>query len=186
MPTRRTALTSAPEIATDRLLLRAATLADFEPCFAMTADPDVGRYIGGAVTERSVKWEKFLRIPAMWTLLGYGFWIVEERATGAVLGEMGFGDFQRTIDPPLPDWPEMGWVFGKAAHGRGIASEAVAAALRWAGEAMPGVPVQAIIDPPNRASCRLAQRMGFAAQGDRIFKGAPVTHYVRPADIAAV
>ena len=179
MPTRRTALIAAPVLATDRLLLRPATLADFEPCFAMTGDAEVGRFIGGAVTDRSVKWEKFLRIPAMWSLIGCGFWIAEERATGSVVGEVGFGDFMRTIDPPLPDWPEMGWVFGRESHGRGIASEAVAAAIRWGEAAMPATPFQCIIDPANAPSHRLAVRMGFAAQGELIFKGEPVLHYVR-------
>lgn len=158
---RRTALTVAPCIETERLVLRGFALDDFEACYAMTADPAVYRHLGGAPVDRAAKWEKFLRAPGWWQLLGYGFWIAQDRASGAVLGEIGYGEFRRAIDPPLADMPEMGWIFASTAHGRGLASEALTAVLAWGDAHIPG-PVQCIIDADNAASLRLARRFDFA------------------------
>lgn len=157
---RRTDLTDAPVITTDRLVLRGFALEDFERCFAITDDPEVYRHIGGVPLSRAAKWEKFLRAPAFWRLLGYGFWLAEERASGQVIGEIGYGEFRRAIEPPLRDMPEMGWIFAREAHGRGLAAEALAAALRWGDAAMPG-PVQCVIATGNEGSLRLAARNDF-------------------------
>ena len=42
--------------------------------------------------------------------MGFGFWALEEKATGAFAGEMGFAEFKREIDPPILGTPEIGWV----------------------------------------------------------------------------
>lgn len=156
---RRTSFDEAPPIETERLKLRAFALDDFERSFAITNDPRVNLHLGGPL-DRAAKWEKFLRAPAWWKLLGYGGWMVENRATGQVIGDIGYGEFRRAIDPPLPDMPEMGWVFAHEAHGRGFAGEALAAVLAWGDREMPG-PVQCIVATANEASLRLAHRHGF-------------------------
>ena len=43
-------------------------------------------------------------------LLGFGYWLVEERATGAFVGEVGLADFRRELEPGFGDAPEAGWV----------------------------------------------------------------------------
>jgi RimJ/RimL family protein N-acetyltransferase len=154
---RRTSLDEAPVIETDRLTLRPFALGDFERSMAITNDPRVHLHLGGPL-EPATKWEKFLRSPAWWKLLGYGFWMAADRETGEVVGELGYGEFRRQIDPPLADMPEMGWIFAHEAHGRGLASEALEA---WGDGIMPG-PYQCIIATGNAGSLRLAARHGFA------------------------
>ncbi|MBV8245041.1 MAG: GNAT family N-acetyltransferase, partial [Candidatus Eremiobacteraeota bacterium] len=97
-----------------------------------------------------------------WDLLGYGFWGVEERESGAFIGEVGFADFHRDIEPSLDGLPEVGWVFASHAHGKGYATEAMLAALSW-GEAHFGAAAQfaCIIAPENAASIRVAEKCGF-------------------------
>jgi len=50
-------LSSAPTVETTRLKLRAHTLADFPDSFAMWADPDVTRFIGGKPSTKEESWQ---------------------------------------------------------------------------------------------------------------------------------
>ena len=73
-------------------------------------------------------------------MLDYGFWVVTDKVSGAFLGEVGFADFKRDLTPPL-GVPEIGWALMPHAHGKGLATEAVQAALSpgatSAGHALP-------------------------------------------------
>ena len=82
-------LSSAPTVETTRLKLRAHTLADFPDSFAMWADPDVARFIGGKPSTKEESWQRFQRYPGHWALMGFGYWLIEEKATGRFAGEMG-------------------------------------------------------------------------------------------------
>jgi RimJ/RimL family protein N-acetyltransferase len=179
---RRTPHRTAPRLETDRLVLREFRLEDFERSYEITADAAVHRHLGGAPS-RTVKWEKFLRSPTWWAWLGYGMWLAEERATGRVVGEIGFGEFERDIDPRLPDLPEMGWIFAAETHGRGLAGEALRAALAW-GDAELGCGFQCIVAEANAPSLRLADRHGFVEVRRAPFNGRaddPVVVLERPA-----
>lgn len=161
----------APRIETERLILRESRREDFDAYCVMLSDAEVTRHLGGAVPDRSAAWEKFSRTPGFWVLLGYGLWIVEEKASGRLAGNLGFGQFERPIDPPLPDIPEGAWVFDKWAHGKGFASEALAAALDWADSNLPNRGYCCIIDPGNAPSLALAGKFGFAEARRAQFKG---------------
>jgi RimJ/RimL family protein N-acetyltransferase len=155
----------APILQTERLILRGYQREDFEAIYTIGADAEITRLMGGPILSRSTAWEKFLRGPAMWLMLGYGMWIVERASDGAVLGQVGFADFMREMDPPLADAPEMAWVLGgggaETSLGHGYGSEALAAVLSW-GDAHLGAPkYQCIIAPTNTPSLRLAARFGF-------------------------
>ena len=154
--------TAINRIETPRLILRPHGLEDFEACHAMWADPAVVRHISGVPSTREQSWARLLRYAGHWDLLGYGFWGVEERESGAFIGEVGFADFHRDIEPSLDGLPEVGWVFASHAHGKGYATEAMLAALSW-GEAHFGASTQfaCIIAPENAASIRVAEKCGF-------------------------
>lgn len=177
-------MTAAPTLLTGRLRLRAHELRDFEPVLAMSFDPAVHRFIGGAPADRTQVWEKFLRGPGFWPLLGFGLWVVEERATGAFVGQIGFGRFERAIDPPLPDWPEGAWVLASEHHGKGFAGEALTAALAWADDALRS-PLCCIIAPENSGSLALAHRHGFRDVRRAVYHGEDTTVLERPAPPAA-
>ena len=94
-------------IPTDRLVLRGHTLQDFDALHAMWSELAVYRHIIGRPSTREEAWNRLLRYAGHWELLGYGYWVVEERATGSYVGEMGFADYHRDIDPPLDGRPEF-------------------------------------------------------------------------------
>ena len=126
----------------------------------MWADPVVTRYIGGFASTPSQTWMRMLGYPGLWAFLGFGYWAVEEVATGAFIGEMGFADFKRDLFPSIAGVPELGWAFAAPAHGKGYATEAVREALRWADERLFQATV-CIINAANSASVRVAQKCGY-------------------------
>ena len=168
-----------PVLQTARLRLRAHTLEDLEPCAAMWAEPLVVRHIGGRAFTRQETWFKLLRYAGLWALLGYGYWAIEERESGLFIGEAGFADFKREIEPPLDGAPEIGWAFASHAHGKGYATEAVQAALAWADEHLPAARTACIIGSANGASIRVAEKCGYLRSATTSFLGEPTLVFFR-------
>lgn len=154
----------APTLETDRLILRPHGQGDFADSLALWSDAAVTRFIGGRPATREEAWTRLLRYVGHWAVLGYGYWAVRDRAGGRFVGEVGFADFQRAITPAL-EAPEIGWVVAPWAQGRGLATEAVQAALAWGDAHLPGLAGTArtvcIIDPDNAASLGVADKCGY-------------------------
>lgn len=148
-----------PILTTDRLILRAHTAADFPGCYTLWSDPDVTRFIGGRPSTQEEVWSRILRYVGHWQALGYGYFLVTERQTGAVVGEFGLADFRRNVVPPFGDTPEAGWVMLPQYHGKGLAREALTAVLAWADQTMPRT--VCMIHPDNAPSLKLAAKLGY-------------------------
>ncbi len=170
-----------PLIETARLRLRAIRSDDLDRWAAVCADPEVVRYLGGATFSREDTWRRLLATAGSWAVLGYGYWAVERRDGGGMIGHAGFGDFKRDMIPVIAGVPEAGWVFAREAQGQGYAAEAVAAALAWADQALRGQEIAAIISPGNAPSIRLAEKAGFATREDAVYKEEPILLFRRPA-----
>ncbi len=173
---------AAPEIPvleTERLILRGHRLEDFEACVAMWGDAGVTRFIGGKPFTREETWSRLLRYAGHWAHLGFGFWAIEEKASGAFMGELGFAEFKRDIKPSLEGMPEAGWALVAAAHGKGYATEALRAALAWGDKKFAGRTVCCIISPENAASIRVAEKCGFREFARTTYKGSPTVIFKR-------
>lgn len=169
-----------PTIETARLRLRAIRESDLDAWSAVTSDPEVVRHLGGAMS-REETWRRLLASAGCWAMLGYGYWAVELKdGDGTMIGHCGFADFRRDLAPSIDGLPEMGWVFAPAAQGQGFCSEAVAAGLGWADEALPGLELTAIISPGNAPSVRVAEKAGFRAAERTVYKSEPILIYRRP------
>lgn len=153
---------AVPIVETDRLLMRGRTIEDF-PFFAeIWADERVTRYISKHSQSASETWGKFLKASGHWPLMGYGYWVVELKATGEVLGEVGFGEFKRELDPSIFGEPEIGWVLGPASFGKGYATEAARAAISWGDDRFKQeLKMSCLIDPNHTASINVAKKCGF-------------------------
>jgi RimJ/RimL family protein N-acetyltransferase len=171
--------TAVPVIETKRLKMRGHRLDDFVDCAAMWADPIVTRHFGGKPFSEEETWARFLRYFGHWSLLGFGYWALEEKETGGFIGELGFADFKRDLQPSLKGVPELGWVLASQAHGKGYATEAVRAAVAW-GEAHFGpVPTVCIIHPENLPSIRVAEKCGYKEFQRTTYKGHPTVIFNR-------
>ena len=168
-----------PVIETKRLKLRGHRLEDFVACTAMWADPIVTRYIGGRPLSEEEAWTKFLRYSGHWTVMGFGFWAIEEKESGGFVGELGFADFKREIVPSLDGAPELGWVLASRVHGKGYATEAVRAVVSWGETHFGSARIFCLINPENLASIRVAEKCGFQEFRHTTYKGRPTTMLAR-------
>ena len=161
----------APRIETERLALRAHRADDFDACARLWADREVVRHIGGTPSTRDQSWLRLLRYPGLWSLLGYGYWAIVDKASGAYVGEAGLADFKRAMSPAIEGLPEVGWIIAPKYAGRGVATEAVRAILAWADAALDAPQTVCIIDPSNTASIRVARKCGFEGPQNARFGG---------------
>jgi len=160
-----------PTIVTERLRLRGHRVDDLPQCAAMWAEEGVTRFIGGKPLTEEETWLRMLRHVGHWSLLGFGYWVVEEKANGRFLGEAGLAEFRREIEPSIVGTPEAGWVFASASHGKGYASEAMRAILQWGHTRFGDDRTVCLIDTENTASLRLAARLGFNEEVRTTFRG---------------
>ncbi|WP_255955423.1 MULTISPECIES: GNAT family N-acetyltransferase [Aeromicrobium] len=145
------------EIRTTRLLLRPWRQSDLEPWAAMNADPEVREHLGGLLT-RSQSDASVARFQADFAQRGYGWWAVEEQATGAFIGFAGLDQ----VDEHLPfSGVEIGWRLARSAWGQGYATEAAIATLTFAFESLDLREVLAITTVDNVRSQLVMQRIGM-------------------------
>ncbi len=144
-------------IETERLLLRLPVADDAEPFLDIHQDPEViaRRQVtltappgGIEVGARNV--DRMLR---HWDALGYGQWAVVERATARVIGCVGF-------QHPDNAEVELGWIVRRSRWGNGFATEAARAAIGWAWRTDTLDYVVSLIGKDNRASIRVATKIG--------------------------
>ena len=148
------ATVTIPTLHTPRLTLRAPRLEDFEHWAAFFAsDRSVFERGRKSREDAYVTWATDV---ALWQLRGYGAFGVEDRATGAYLGEVGI------YQPEGFPGPELGWFTIPEAEGKGIAFEAAQAVIGWLKETRDWPFVTSIIDPNNARSIALGLRLGGA------------------------
>jgi RimJ/RimL family protein N-acetyltransferase len=145
----------------------------------MWADPVVTRYIGGKPFSEEESWTKLLRYVGHWALLGFGYWAVEEKATGHFAGEIGFADYKRNLDPSLLGAAEIGWAFRAGSHGKGYATEAARAVIAWGDAHFGPCRTTCLIHPENVASIRVAEKCGYRELQRTTYKGQPTTVFFR-------
>jgi RimJ/RimL family protein N-acetyltransferase len=169
----------APVVETTRLRLRAHTAADFDACLPMWNDPIVTRFIGGRAYTGEEVWQRIQRYAGSWMLLGHGFWVIEEKSSGKLIGEIGLMDARRDIDPPFGEDREIGWALLPEAHGKGYASEALEAVLAWESQVFNAPFLVALIDPDNTPSIKLAHKFGFVERARSVYKTIPTIQFER-------
>jgi RimJ/RimL family protein N-acetyltransferase len=168
-----------PTLVTERLILSGHRLEDFGDCAAMWADPEVTRYIGGRPFTEEEVWTKLLRYVGLWPLLGFGYWVIRDKVSQRFVGEAGFADFRREIEPSLGGAPEIGWALAPWAHGRGLATEAVSATVAWWVARYGTARTVCLIAPGNTPSIRVAEKCGYKELRRATYKGLPTIIFDR-------
>ncbi|PJE25859.1 Protein N-acetyltransferase, RimJ/RimL family [Pseudooceanicola antarcticus] len=141
-----------PTLGTERLVLRPMRAGDW-PAYGAFMASERARYMGGPFDTEGA-WGIFCSDHAQWSLFGVGSLMIEERATGAVLGSVGINS-----GPLFPEW-ELGWMVYPGAEGLGIAFEAAAALRDWARDRRGLETLVSYVDAENTRSRRLADRLG--------------------------
>jgi RimJ/RimL family protein N-acetyltransferase len=150
---------TAPELTTDRLLLRGWRDDDRPPFAALNADPEVMEHFPAPLT--AAESDALVdRIMAGFDEHGYGLWAVELRATGELVGFTGLA--LQTFPAPFTPAVEVGWRLARAACGQGYATEAATAALRYGFDVVGFDEIVSLTAVTNVRSQRVMQRLGMA------------------------
>ena len=167
-----------PTLETRRLVLRAHRRDDFDAHFELWRDENVVRFITGVPSTREQSWARLLRIAGMWHHVGFGFFALEEKESGRFIGEAGFLEAKRDMEPSIEGTMEVGWALMPSAHGKGYATEALTAIIGWGETQFPGRMMTCIISPENQASLKLAEKLGFRETARTDYNG-PIIQFSR-------
>lgn len=169
---------SVPHLQTERLMLREYRREDFDKFADHFAD-HFANPVGSAPfapADRHTAWRIFCSHAGLWLIHGAGWWAVEERQTGQLVGNVGA--FFREDSMVM----ELGWNTYSAYWGQGFANEAAAAALRYAFEIRREPTVRALIASSNAPSLRVAQRLDLTYEAETEMDGKAIGIYTRAHD----
>ena len=146
-------------LVTPRLALRRFAAKDAEAFAAYRDDPDVARYQSWQLPYTVAEAKRFIDSQATASpgAPGRRFQFAVDLDASATL----VGDCALCCLPHEPDQAELGFSFAKSGQGRGYASEAVAAILRYAFTTLSLRRVFACTAARNEAAQRLLERLGF-------------------------
>ena len=162
---------SVPRLHTDRLTLREYRVEDFELFADHLSDPESSAFLGSA--DRQAAWRIFNSQAGFWLLNHAGWWSIEDRQTGQLVGSIG------AFFRPESAVMEMGWNTYRAFWGKGIANEAAAAVLKYVFEVRREPKVQAQVSTGNESSRRVAERLGMRYEMTTELNGKEINIYMR-------
>ena len=153
-------------IETERLTLRPPEPRDYEALFAVNGDPRVGAWLGRTQTRRESD-ATLERNREHIAAHGFGFWAVERRDDGAVIGLTGLLEMPEGFGPGPAI--EAAWRLAPDAWGRGYASEAARAAIDWGFAELNPREIIAITAKMNLRSQAVMTRIGMTHEPERDF-----------------
>ncbi|MET9144067.1 GNAT family N-acetyltransferase [Streptomyces sp. NPDC004042] len=171
-------------IETARLILRRWHDDDVAPMAAVNADPEVMRFIRDGATRDEERTRADIEVwERHWDTYGFGLFAVEVRATGELAGFTGLA-----VPEYLPEMlpaVEVGWRLGRSVWGRGLATEAARAALRFGFRDRGLAEVISVIQLGNTASERVAAKLGLCPHRTLTSPGSGRTLRIHSLDRAA-
>jgi RimJ/RimL family protein N-acetyltransferase len=162
---------AAEELETERLRFRLPRESDFPTYGKWYANMDVMRYLGGKTLSTIEGWRHMAYLIGHWAMRGYGYYAVEEKATGRLVGRVGYTN--------QTGWPgfELGWTIAPEFQGKGYATEAANMLLPYAFDVLDQPHVISLIHPDNAPSRRVAEKLGERIEGETTVLTMPVLIY---------
>lgn len=145
------------ETETARLRLRRPRPSDLDFHCALHGDPELYTHAPHAMRSRQENAAHFDEVSRHWDDHGFGYWLVEDRATGQPIGMAGVRRAEGFLN--------LYYRFRAEAHGHGYAMEAAREAVALATERLCGMPVRAVVRPGHHASLRTAEAAGLFPAG---------------------
>ena len=159
-------------IETDRLILRNWREKDRQAFFEMNADRQVMRFF--EKTRSRAEADALLdRFVIEIDRDGYGFWAVELRDAGQVIGFTGLRDVH--FDAAFAPAVEIGWRLLTRYWGNGYATEAARTCLAYGFEQMGLAEIVSFAVPENWPSRRVMERIGMRREPEHDFDHPDVT-----------
>ncbi len=143
-------------IETERLLLRTFTMSDGQLIYELNKDPDVTRYTGDPVkdTAHAVLVLEQVIIP-QYTMYNHGRWAVHIKNTLGFIGWCGLKN------RPERNEVDLGYRFIKSSWGKGYATEAAAACIKYGFKKLHLPRIVGRAMPDNTASLKVLEKCGM-------------------------
>ena len=150
------------ELRSKRLRLRPWRLEDSAAFAALNAEPEMSRYLSPFTREKSDAMLE--RIVAHFAQYGWGYWALEERHGGELIGLCGLMHvpWEAFFTPAV----EISWRLSKKWLGQGLAMEAAQAVIGSAFEALRLDRIVAFTVAGNAPSRGLMERLGMLKIGE--------------------
>ncbi|MES0884788.1 GNAT family N-acetyltransferase [Roseibium sp. SCP14] len=155
-------------IETERLLLRGWREGDIEPFSEICSDPEVMRYFPEPLTRQ--KTEKLIAMGrGCFKAHGAFYSPVEVKATGEFIGFVGLDVHADRTSLPAAPCIDIGWRLKRSAWGKGYASEAATAWLRFGFETKCYDEIVSFTPAINEASQKVMTRLGMTRNPEEDF-----------------
>ncbi len=143
---------------TKRLTLRPLTMDDLDVLAELYSDPEVRRYFPDrTLTYEETKKELGWIIDVCYGRHGFGLWATIHNETGAFIGRCGLIPWTLEGRSEV----EVAYLLAKTYWGQGLATEAAQAILGYGFERLPVERLICVIEPENRASMKVATKIGM-------------------------
>jgi RimJ/RimL family protein N-acetyltransferase len=150
---------SIPEsIQSQRLWLRTVKDEDWSGLHAYYSDAECTTYTTLRPFSEDESRDMVHSLRRHWQRRGYGPYVLEEKATGIVLGIAGLWY------PKIWPEPEIKWALARRHWGKGYAGEAARAVQAMAARHLPELRLISLIDSRNQASIRVARAVGASLE----------------------
>jgi [ribosomal protein S5]-alanine N-acetyltransferase len=155
---------SPPILETERLRLRPLVPTDAKALHRIQSDPDHMRFYPHPFSvDETQEW--IARVQERYERDGFGLLAVDDRTTGAFLGNVG--PMVQVVDGV--DEVEIGWSITPARSRQGIATEAAIACRDWVFDVVGTDHVISLILPANEPSRGVARKLGMTVWKQTIF-----------------
>jgi ribosomal-protein-alanine N-acetyltransferase len=157
---------------TPRLWLHPVAEEHFEDFCALYGDPAVMRFINkGQGRTREEARERVDTMIRHWAEHGFGMWTLHLKGTRDFVGRSGLCHLDNTPEV------ELGYTLHERFWGRGLATEAGRACLRFGFEVIGLERIAAIALPENGASRRVMEKLGFHYEKDAHYYHTDLVYY---------
>ena len=177
----------APELTTERLVLRGWRVDDAPAALEIYGDTDVARWLSPAM-DQVADLDAMRKVLTQWieedgeAVAPAGRWAIQRRSDNRIVG----GVLLLPLPPGGDDF-EIGWQLIPAFWGRGYATESTHGVARWA-FSQELDEVFAVVRPGNQRAAAVAKRNGmdWVGETDKYFGLTLQVYRLRPADLAGM
>lgn len=162
-----------PTVTTGRLIMRPFTLEDAGPLFAMQQVKGVRRYMPTTDPPPEEQVREMIRGSLdHWDEHGFGRWALERRKAAGFIGWCGLKHLSETGEV------EVAYMLARDHWGRGLATDAAGAAVRFGFETVGLTTIVALVHPANKASRRVIEKLHMTYTGRYTYFGMECCRYV--------